>query len=62
MFLDFFLLGLEAKRPHGHLQLLGVYFTRSIGVEQVESLFDFLLLFFEEGLGYATGASLRATK
>mmetsp|Transcript_76321 Transcript_76321/g.192110 ORF Transcript_76321/g.192110 Transcript_76321/m.192110 type:complete len:202 (-) Transcript_76321:42-647(-) len=46
--LDFFLLRLEAKGTHCHLQLLGVDLARPIGVKEVECLFDLLLLLLRQ--------------
>mmetsp|Transcript_42265 Transcript_42265/g.92088 ORF Transcript_42265/g.92088 Transcript_42265/m.92088 type:complete len:217 (+) Transcript_42265:110-760(+) len=46
--LDLLFLGLKAERAHGHLEFLSVNLTRSISVEEVEGLFDLLLLLFGE--------------
>jgi hypothetical protein len=45
-FLDLLALGLETKGAHGNLKFLLVDVARAISVEKVESLLDFLLLFF----------------
>merc|ERR1712113_1177385 len=46
--LDLLLLGLKAKGTHRDLQLFAVDLSRAIGVEEVESFFDLLLLFFSQ--------------
>ena len=66
--LNLLLLGLESKGTHGDLELLGVDGSTSIGIEEVESLPDLLLLLLGElellalasGLSTGTRVCLRA--
>merc|ERR1719261_48382 len=59
--LDFLLFGFEAECTHGHLELFGINGAGAIGIKEIESLFDFLLLFLSQFLLLLT-SGVEATK